>query len=229
MQINLSAQDLRIQNLTATTISLIKKSDHLFTKFFNINKGFVDECVLAATCRDKASPDYDDYFQIASMGLWRALDKYNPDRASFSTYAYTLMHNDIFQATRKWYKQRHIIKNKEGAFEYREIDLDTIADNTSTGSNGYSTSHFDYEGSKENYLYLHIQLSNNCFEDNLLTQLVIQERLQKFSEFEQKVYSLKYKEKKTMKQIADALQMDKTTFKNMFYKRLKRKFDSLAV
>jgi len=41
---------------------------------------------------------YDDLFQIGCIGLCKAADTYKPGSGSFSTYAYVLIRNEIFDA-----------------------------------------------------------------------------------------------------------------------------------
>jgi RNA polymerase sigma factor (sigma-70 family) len=41
---------------------------------------------------------YDDLFQIGCIGLCKAADRYRPGKASFSTYAYVFIRNEIFGA-----------------------------------------------------------------------------------------------------------------------------------
>jgi len=41
---------------------------------------------------------YDDLFQIGCVGLCKAADTYKPGKACFSTYAYRLIRNEIFDA-----------------------------------------------------------------------------------------------------------------------------------
>ena len=41
---------------------------------------------------------YDDLFQIGCLGLCRAADTYRPGKVRFSTYAYVLIRNEIFDA-----------------------------------------------------------------------------------------------------------------------------------
>jgi len=41
---------------------------------------------------------YDDLFQIGCVGLCKAADTYRPGKACFSTYAYRLIRNEIFDA-----------------------------------------------------------------------------------------------------------------------------------
>ena len=43
---------------------------------------------------------YDDLFQIGCLGLCRAADTYRPGKVRFSTYAYVLIRNEIFDALR---------------------------------------------------------------------------------------------------------------------------------
>lgn len=41
---------------------------------------------------------YDDFFQIGCIGLCKAADTYKPGKERFSTYAYILIRNEIFDA-----------------------------------------------------------------------------------------------------------------------------------
>jgi DNA-directed RNA polymerase specialized sigma subunit len=41
---------------------------------------------------------YDDLFQIGCIGLCKAAAAHMPDKGRFSTYAYMLIHNEIFSA-----------------------------------------------------------------------------------------------------------------------------------
>jgi len=39
--------------------------------------------------------DYDEYYQIALIGLWRAYQKFDENKGSFSAYAYTTVRGTI--------------------------------------------------------------------------------------------------------------------------------------
>jgi RNA polymerase sigma factor (sigma-70 family) len=41
---------------------------------------------------------YDDLFQIGCVGLMKAADTFKPGKSQFSTYAYTVIRNEIFDA-----------------------------------------------------------------------------------------------------------------------------------
>lgn len=220
-------KSLMIKNLNRETIKQLMKNDQLFGKFLKINKGFVDETVLSVIKRDKLNQNYDDYFQVACLGLYKALEKFNPDKATFSTFAFKVMQNEVRQEIKKLNKQKHIVvqKNQDGTttYSHKEIPMEYLKfrDDSLFGNNGHTRykEHLFKETPK-------IKTLRN-FEDTMLNSILLDERFTKLSELEKDIYQWYYHDNVPVKEIAQRLGQNYSTFKKKFYRHIKSKFDKM--
>jgi len=219
---------LFIQQLTHKIIKELPKNNKLFCEFLKLNKGFINKAVLSVIGRNKQHPNYEDFFQVGCIGLLKALNKFNKSRASFSTFAFTVIQNDIRQEIKKLNRQKNISKNELGQYVYREISIESLLKKTN-GQNQIAEYHESLfkETSKINKM--------RDFEDEILTKIIIENKTQYWSLLEKEIYQLKYVEKLTLNEVAVELKkkhkkksLSFATIRNIFYKELKPKIFNIC-
>ena len=217
-------EQLLIKKLTGVMIKKLVKNDQLFKRFSEINKGFIDETVLRTIARNKTHEHYDDLFQAAWLGLYKSLssDKFNPERASFSTFATIVMMNEVRQEIKRLNKQKHVIKRKDGQEGYNH--LETALENFA-GSNNKDNKGNEYNESHWKDTPRIVKLRN--FDEEMLNEIMIKDRMVHFSKLERDVYEMHYVENLSIKKIAGKLDRNYYTLRKAFYEKMKPKFDKL--
>lgn len=217
-------EPLFISALQRATVTKLLKDDKLFGKFFALNRGFINHVVLSVIGRNKQHDLYDDFFQVASMGLIKALRKYKDGSSKFSTFAYIVMRNDVKQEIKIQQRQKHVLRTNAGdgpLSTYTELSFEDFRqeDTDDTRSSG--------TWSESKFLETpQIQRLRN-FEDELITKIAIEERLAKFTEFERGIYHLHYVKGLSIKKISKQLRRSYSTIKEAFYTRMKPKFEDM--
>jgi RNA polymerase sporulation-specific sigma factor len=212
--------DLKLKSLSPAVIKKLLKDEQLFNRFFRMNKGFIDEIVLRVTKRDKFRFDYDDLFQAACIGLIKALKKFNGQKkVSFSTFAFTVMINEIFLEIKRYNKQKHIYKLEEGGSFHGETSLSDTKNNSNQDSVEFNEMLFSEDDSKI--------ASLRNFESEIVDMLLIKERMQKFSGMEKQMFRMRYIERRTIKDIAKELKLKRSTVRHVFYHKLRPKMEHI--
>jgi len=212
--------DLKLKSLSPPLIKKLLNDEQLFNKFFKMNKGFIDETVLRVTKRDKFRFDYEDLFQAACIGLLKALKKFNGKRkVSFSTFAFTVMINEIFLEIKRYNKQKHIYKLEEGGSFHGEVSLSDTITNGNTESSEFNEMLFSEDDSKI--------ASLRNFENEMVDILLIKDRMQKFSGVEKQMFRMRYIERRTIKDIAKELKLKRSTVRHVFYHKLRPKMENI--
>lgn len=95
-----------IENIITDNLNLVH---HVINKYYKCNKN-----------------DYDDYYQVGVIGLINASKNYNPSLdASFSTYAYACIKNEILKYIKK--NETNYISLEETVYDDIRVE-DTIED-----------------------------------------------------------------------------------------------------
>lgn len=103
-------------------IELYKNGNkELLNILYENNQGLINKCSNRYFKMNKDRYEYDDIFQIASMGFLKAVDTYNINRACFSTWAIRVMCQYISNTI---YKAKNYIINKS------TISINTIIEDT---------------------------------------------------------------------------------------------------
>lgn len=189
----MTKEQLKINKLTHETINKIKRNKKLFDQLINANHGFVDGIVLKFIRKDHR--DYDDVMQAGYLSMWKAVktfDKARRNASTFSTYAYTVIRNDVLQELKKINRiNRRVFvwtdvtaRNEKG--EVRESGMRIIG--------------------RQNY----------DFEESIVNRIAYEQKLACFSNLERKIIELK-QEGYTMKQIAKRLNKNFSTLKAIYY------------
>jgi RNA polymerase sigma factor (sigma-70 family) len=87
-----------------------------------IDKLIQDNTGLVYTVLKNHYPHFqksEDYIQTGMIGLWKAAKFYDPDIGTFSVYAYTIIHREIY---RIW---RYNARSKQGTFENSHLPFDS--------------------------------------------------------------------------------------------------------
>jgi len=221
---NEAKDTLKIKNLTPETIKKLQTNERLFGKFLNENLGFVYNVVLNFIGGNKQHPNYEDFFQIGCVGLLEALNKFNTDKiTTFSTFAFVVIKNAIRQEIKKLNKQKNIIKNKNGEYVHRELSIEKFLkknDNTNNTAEYYESSF-----KKKN---------ETSFDDDICNNIVINEKMQNWSNLEQEIFILKAREKLSLKEISEKLQekykeksLSRSTVSRIYFGEMKSKLKEL--
>lgn len=110
------------------TIKMTKEQEKLVNENIKL-AGFVARKFLHYF-NNSTAYSYDDVFQIASIGLCKAAETYESDRdCSFSSYAYTVMRNEIADAAKHEYRSNRITNNAQS---YDSVCTDYINTPNST-------------------------------------------------------------------------------------------------
>lgn len=94
----------KISALTPEDVEAIQSNENLFAELVSQNARFINKIV------GKFSSGEDSYAELtqeAHLSLWNALGKYDPSRASFSTFAYRVMYNDCLCHVKRGQKYAH--------------------------------------------------------------------------------------------------------------------------
>jgi len=215
--------ELIIKYLVPKTIYELRKNEKLFQEFLRINKGFVDEVVLATIGRNKQHQDYEDLFQAACIGLFKALQKWRRGKSTFSTFSYKVMQNDVRQEIKRLNKQKHVIRKNNGTYFHAEIPMEYLLKNVDRNSESGNSANYDEMKFKETRRIS--QLRN--FDKEILDKITLEDRIQKLNDLEKRIYELHYIEGLSIKKVAEKLGKSYGTVKLMFYERMKPKFDKM--
>lgn len=186
---------LSIKNISKDTVELLQKDDRLFQLFVKKNAGFIHNIVGKFSPPDQM--DYDDYFQIGLISLYKALHKFDADRGvSLSTFAYTCIYNDILQYV-----------NKSHKIVSKEISIEKFLRKYDNGLSGeYNESVFEDH---------HFSVSN--FEDSMVNDIVMKDYISTFEDIHKQIFDLRFVKKMKHKDIAKLLGLNIHTYKHIFY------------
>lgn len=110
----------------------------------------------------------EDYYDLAAIGLCKAGSKFDGSKSKFSTYAYKCMFTTVFTEIRDRKAEKRI---QDYQVVYYQAELDD--------SNGEDTSTFlNYIPSKENV------------EDNVLSEIIFKEYMNKLKERDRQIFAL---------------------------------------
>lgn len=110
----------------------------------------------------------EDYYDLAAIGLCKAGSKFNGSKSKFSTYAYKCMFTTVFAEIRNRKAEKRI---QDYQVVYYQAEFDD--------SNGGDTSTFlNYIPSKENV------------EDNVLSEIIFEEYMNKLNERDRQIFTL---------------------------------------
>lgn len=205
-----NASEFKIRTLTKDTIESLKENPKLFSIFLKSNPGFIEEVILKFISKDSA--DFEDYYQMGCIALWKALHKFNAERtgaSKFSTYAYTLILHDAIQEIKK--------SNKRN---YGEMPIETLRHM------------YDNELSSEynEALFKETAQTYMCrnFESITINRILVRDKLQEFGDIEQKVFHLKFFENLSIRECAEKLGINQHTLKQLFYRKVYPKAKDLG-
>ena len=204
--------ELKIKHISTNTLKKVRRSSKLFEQFVHANPGFIDDITLGVINRNKMHPDYDDLYNVAMYGVFKAMKSFNSDRAKFSTFAYTVARNEVRQELKRLNKQRNVIKRKDGeGYDHHEISMQALMQNAGEASE------FNEMLFKETN---HVAMHRN-FEEALCDQISINSTFQEFTPIAQKIMTLHYQEGKSIKEVAKILKYNYHTLRILFYHHIR--------
>lgn len=203
---------MKLNSITQEQAQEICKSDRKFTQFININSNFlrrmVHKQIMQSRLNTNDSELFHDLFQEASLSLWKkALPNYNGS-TKFSTFAYTVIRNDLLQ----FLLNRTKFERCHGPVKSIENSLRMSQDSES----------FEYN---EKYWKKPHRLS---FEDEILNRLHEESLTSKLSPLDQKVLELKKKGFKK-KAIAEKIGMNYHSYRSYHFYSFVPKIKSLGI
>lgn len=201
----------KISEMTNERILEIKADPRKFNLFMVRNKGFLNEITLKFA--KKSDSHYEDMYQIACIGLFKALDTFNEKSkkaAKFSTWSWEVIKNDLIQECKRM--------NKKNAHEHS-------MENWKSVEHGESM-----EASSEYYEAKWKPIRQSLsMEDEIINKISKEQMLNKFSPTEKNIIILKQQGYK-MNEIAKMLQKNIHTIRSMyFYATKKPEFKQLSM
>lgn len=110
----------------------------------------------------------EDYYDLAAIGLCKAGSKFNGSKSKFSTYAYKCMFTTVFTEIRNRKAEKRI---QDHQIVYYQAEFDD--------SNGGDTS-----------IFLNYIPSNENVEDNVLSEIIFEEYMNKLKERDKQIFIL---------------------------------------
>ena len=168
-------QKLRINDLTPVDVSRMSEDQYMFNRVIRDNKGFIEKAVFSIA-KDHQHEDWDDLYQAGLFGFWNATKLYDYKKASFSTYVFKSIQNNVRQ-------ELHSLHN----ITRKNTDIDLYV--MSTRNNGESKSHDNDERSfvdRPDIAY------NRNWEECTINEMEIDAKLQTFGGYFASVFHLKY-------------------------------------
>ena len=139
-----------LNELNKDDIIEIQQDNKKFDKMVTLNRGFIE--VIINPFRQNFN--YDDMYQTAIISLWKAINKYNPekeDASAFSTFARTVIQRDVWGYTKK---QNKIFQNENSMESY-------INDSENNNTSEYNETYFKKPKDKE-WTPEELELLKNC-------------------------------------------------------------------
>lgn len=204
-------KELKISKVNAETINKIKKDQTMFSTLVTSNRGFIQNIVRKFNVPDT---DFrDDLEQEGFISLWKAIDKFNTERAdaaSFSTFAYRVIYNDILQAIKK----RNRITTKEYSLENQKRSFNESEESAS-----------EYRENK--WKNRPNELLN--MEDIILDRLHLEDLQSQLSEVEKRIYKWRIQEALSHKEAAKKCKLNFHTYKLIYYTTFRDKMRKLGI
>lgn len=195
-----------LNKLESSDILEIQKDNRKFDKLVTANRGFIEVIINPF----KNNFNYDDMFQVATISLWKAINKFDALKegaSTFSTFARTVIQRDIWNHTKK---QNKIFQNENSIESYKN---DTENPNS---TNEYNEGYFK----KPLRVELEDSVINKIHQENILREL---------SDVERQIYDLKVRKDMPMKEIAVAIGINLHTLKYLTYTRLNAKLEKHGI
>ena len=190
-----------MNKLNSAEIFHISKDSNLFAKLLRENPGFVESAVLSVIQKNRSHPEFDDLMQVGRMSLWKATDKYSPDKTNgskFGTFAFKVIQNGVRQELKK-----------VNRLQKDHISLEHVRHYNGSAMEG------EYKEIKFKETVQIRQLRN--FEEGILNEIVLKEQFQKLNVFEQQVFDLKFVNSYSLQKVADTLDISMTYLKKWYY------------
>jgi RNA polymerase sigma factor (sigma-70 family) len=179
-----------------------------FKKLLESNKGYLEQIILKYVRRNDDM--FDDLYQIACLSLHKALQKYDSTRrnkSKFITFAWAVIKNDVLLEV----LHRNNINKHEGrsleSFRYREENSGLVDENWAV----------DFRELR----WLNIPSYN--MEDRIINNIARQQYLDKFSELEREIITLRLQNMK-IKDIARKVGKNVHLVKNIYYKAVRKPY-----
>lgn len=194
-----------LSDLNANDIIEIQNDNKKFDKMVLMNRGFIE--VIINPFRQNFN--YDDMFQTAIISLWKAIQKFNPEKenaSAFSTFARTVIQRDVWGYTKK---QNKIFQN--------ENSIESYVNNTENNNT-----------SEYNEAYFKIPKTISL-EENVLNKIYQENILKDLSAIERQIYDMKLNKDMSMKEISVAIGINLHTLKYLTYVRMSEKLEKHGI
>ncbi len=204
-----------IKRMAASDVRAMVRDHRFFATVLSENKGFVESAVLSVIGGKRDHADYDDLVQIGRHALWKAAKKYDKSRSgssSFSTYAFRVIQNAARQELKILNRRRK-----------KDVSLERFA---SRGQDGERTGGEYNESVFSDGRNRGLAMCRG-FEDAVLTEMVLADRMEGLTEYERAVFRLRFLDGKGLRQVADAVGTNFHTLRQWYYRDGKPKFDEI--
>ena len=193
----------KISEMTAEKIIEIKGNPRKFDLFIMRNKGFLNSVTVQFA--KKREDHYEDLYQVACMGLFKAIDKFDENRrdaSKLSTFAWKCITNDLIQET----KRQNKIKFKESSMENWKREFGAGEEPL-------------YEYWESYWTPIHRRVVN--MEEEIIDRITKEQTINKFSDGEKRIIELKLQGYK-MEEIAKMLKKNIHTVRSMYFYATKK-------
>ncbi len=190
----------RIKSITSDSLEELSNNPNNFSELLNQNKGFIEQ-IVRKFCSKNPNYDFDDLFQEACIALWKSVNKYDPKRngkSSFSTFAHTVIFNDVLQSIKR---QNKVIKNENSIELYKNKKREEKNEN-----NEYNESNF-----------IPCYGKGISLEEEMIESIDKKNQMISLSENEKQIFKMKFKLKMKHKEIAKKLNLNIHTYKVIYY------------
>lgn len=191
-----------------------------FAKFVEKNKRFLTSII--GKVRNVANYDMDDLYQEAQIALYNALREYDPEKriaigkksASFSTYSYWLIRNEIYHTVYEQNKRTSIEKSIE-LFKREQPNNEGTTTAGGNGGDSYTEEKF-------------INRKEYTFENDVIQKIDDDRLIEKLGPTEKIIFEKKIIEERTHDEVAKELGLPAATYMTIFYKSFIPKLQSMG-
>ena len=206
---------------------------------------------IANSYRNSDKLDFDTAVQEGSIGLIKAIDKFEVDRGlQFSTYAVWRIRGEMqrfmrdlkedrpyrpkrsdFETYRKIFQARNRLSqefhgeptNREVAtyLGMEQLEVERVIGVMENRTSIYSTKYYNKDGKDDILIYESIEDQDNISEEQLINKMIIREAMKKLDEKQKKIIELRYINDLTQVQVGKILNVTQVHVSRIERKALK--------
>ena len=194
--------------------------DLKFAEFVKKNNRFLISII--GKIKSLEDYDYNDLLQESKIALWSALQSYDPEQrildgeksASFSTYSYWLIRNEIYHYVNGVNKVGKYEKPIEAFLKQQPSNKGNATDG-GNGGDTYNEKHF-------------VNVKDYAFEEDVIQKVDDESIMSKLTSTEQIIFQKKIIEDMTHDEVAAELKMPAATYMTIYYKSFVPKLQQMG-